>query len=164
MFTFYLQTCARLSPVTWCLRKSGISWSLIQISSNWRQSPKGLKGAGYQYHDNENNEQIKEISKRIRALKAQRIKNLRMQYREYYFESRPTWDIEQPGSGSNGDMMGMVNADDDLDRDFSGSDMPSSIAARRTSLPPRHVVSCPSCWTLPVFSAGTSPSPLDALP
>ena len=70
----------------------------------------------YLYHDKENNERIKGIGKRIRAVKAQGVKTVRMQYREYYFESRPTWDIEKPDNGSNGDMMGMGNADDGLDR------------------------------------------------
>lgn len=54
---------------------------------------------------------------KTRALKAQRVKDVIKQYRKFYFENRPTWDIEQQG-GSGNDKLDMDNFDEGLDHDF----------------------------------------------
>ncbi|OQV09690.1 hypothetical protein CLAIMM_13783 [Cladophialophora immunda] len=88
-----------------------------------------LKVGKYYYHGNLNKEDSKEIGKTIRALKAQRVKDVIKQYRKFYFESRPTWDIEQQDGGSSDDVD-MDDPDEDLDDGFHRPDIDLDIPER----------------------------------
>ena len=93
---------------------------------------KTLKAGKHQYRNgNENSERIEEIDRRIRTLKAQQAKEVRKKYREYYFENRPTWDIEQQ-DGNNDDDGDMVTDDagSDLNDDFNEPDIDLDIPER----------------------------------
>ena len=93
---------------------------------------KTLKAGKHQYRNgNENSERIEEIGKRIRTLKAQQAKEVRKKYREYYFENRPTCDIEQQ-EDSNDEDCGKDTDDvgSDLDDDFNEPDIDLDIPER----------------------------------
>lgn len=90
---------------------------------------KRLKGGKFHYYDNENKEKIEQIGKKIRTLKPRRVKVVIKQYRQFYFENRPTWDIEQQDGNSN-DELDMDDSDDDLDDDFHEPDIDLDIPER----------------------------------
>jgi hypothetical protein len=54
-----------------------------------------LKNGRYRIRGTEHEEEIRELTKTIRTKRAQREKDLRQHYREYYFYHRPTWEIER---------------------------------------------------------------------
>ncbi|KAF9269965.1 hypothetical protein L218DRAFT_4953 [Marasmius fiardii PR-910] len=88
------------------------------------QQRERLKAGRYQYRDSEHAEQITALGKQIRAMRAQWVKDIRKQYREYYFDNRPTWDIEQQDTSSD-DLE-----DDDSKHDFNEPDIDLDIPER----------------------------------
>lgn len=58
-----------------------------------------LKNGQYRIRGQENEQEIRDLTKQIRSKKAQRVKNVVKEYREDYFYHRPTWDIERQARG-----------------------------------------------------------------
>jgi len=59
------------------------------------------------------------LASRSGPLKARRVRDVRKQSREYYFDHRPTWDVEQQCDGNTDDDTSMGDVDDDDDDDMS---------------------------------------------
>lgn len=60
-----------------------------------------LKGGQYRIQDKENEEEIRNLTKKIATKRAQRTKTIQREYRDYYFYNRPTWDIERNARGED---------------------------------------------------------------
>jgi hypothetical protein len=58
-----------------------------------------LRQGKYRIEGCENEQQIRQISNKIRTKRAQRDKQVVKEYREDYFYNRPTWDIERQAKG-----------------------------------------------------------------
>lgn len=58
-----------------------------------------LKQGRYRIEGCEDEQRIRQLTADIRLMKAQREKNIVKAYREFYFENRPTWDIEAQARG-----------------------------------------------------------------
>ncbi len=58
-----------------------------------------LKNNQYRIRGQDNEQEIRDLTKQIRSKKAQRTKNIIKEYRADYFYHRPTWDIERQARG-----------------------------------------------------------------
>ncbi|KAI1305758.1 hypothetical protein F5Y03DRAFT_384421 [Xylaria venustula] len=58
-----------------------------------------LKGGQYRIQGQDNEQEIRDLTKEIRSKKAQRVKAILKEYRDDYFYNRPTWDIERQARG-----------------------------------------------------------------
>ncbi|KJZ70767.1 hypothetical protein HIM_09851 [Hirsutella minnesotensis 3608] len=67
-----------------------------------------LKKGRYRIQGAEHEEEIRQLTRSIRTKRAQREKDLRRQYREYYFYHRPTWEIERQLAGDSQEDEGSV--------------------------------------------------------
>jgi hypothetical protein len=58
-----------------------------------------LKGGSYRIKGRDNEEEIRRLTNKIRTKRAERDNKIISEYREYYFQNRPTWDIERQVTG-----------------------------------------------------------------
>ena len=62
-----------------------------------------LKGSSYRIAGQEHEAEVRSLTDRIRLLEAKERKEIEDQYRQYYFENRPTWDIDRQFGGEAGE-------------------------------------------------------------
>lgn len=53
-----------------------------------------LKNGRHRYQGQSNEQQFRDLTRRIRAKRSRRDKELQESYRSFYFYNRPTWDVE----------------------------------------------------------------------
>ena len=54
-----------------------------------------LKAGQFRMHGRDDEEEIRDLSRQITNMRANRVKKVKLGYRRYYFLNRPTWDIER---------------------------------------------------------------------
>jgi len=62
-----------------------------------------LKRGAYRIAGREHEEEIRNLTNRISLLKTKQRKDIQKEYREHYFENRPTWDIDRQFGGEAGE-------------------------------------------------------------
>ncbi|KAK3897428.1 hypothetical protein C8A05DRAFT_47960 [Staphylotrichum tortipilum] len=68
-----------------------------------RKRKEELKGGSYRIAGKEHEEEVRSLTKRIRQLEAKERKDVCREYREDYFQNRPTWDIDRQFGGEAGE-------------------------------------------------------------
>ncbi|KAF9772979.1 hypothetical protein IL306_009273 [Fusarium sp. DS 682] len=59
----------------------------------------GLKGGQFRIQGHNNETETRDLTRQIRIKERQRKKNIKTGYRKYYFQNRPTWDMERQFGG-----------------------------------------------------------------
>lgn len=54
-----------------------------------------LKAGRYRIQGQDNEEEIRELSRQIKNKRARRVQSIKIEYHKYYFLNRPTWNIER---------------------------------------------------------------------
>ncbi|KAK6841024.1 hypothetical protein PG987_001884 [Apiospora arundinis] len=73
-----------------------------------KQRREMLKGGQYRYKGKPKEEEIRDLTDKIRVMEAKRVKAVEEQYREYWFYNRSTWDIERQAAGDEEPMEHLV--------------------------------------------------------